>query len=126
LNLDLDSPHPDRDAEPATPGGVRIRSNVLRDVDRDAAWNLVPGEIVLRHDPRHFSLPNRPPRRQHDERMYYEPCGQCGRTIAVINLDGCNQCSDAPSPEAARRNRERHDQTLARVRDERARLRDET
>src|SRR4051794_28743391 len=94
-----------------TSGGVRIRSNVVRESEGDA-WHLVPGEIVERFR-QQFAAPNRPPQRQRAERMYYEPCGICGRTIAVINVEGCDQCSHAPPPEVARRNRERHNEILS-------------
>lgn len=99
-------------------GKVRIRSNVV--LDRDS-WDLVPGEIVAIYRRGHFSLPNRPPRRQHDERMYYVPC-TCGRLIVEINLSGCDQCSHAPTREQAQKNREKHDDVLRRVAEERERL----
>jgi hypothetical protein len=101
-------------------GKVRIRSNVvLEEVNvRKDHWALVPGEIVERYRRGHFS--DKPSLRQKDEKMYYEPCSVCRRTIDIINLEGCDQCSHAPSAEAARANRERHDAVLQRVYDERA------
>lgn len=101
-------------------GKVRIRSNVVLDHD---SWRLVPGEIVARYRPGHFALPNRPALQQRDERMYYEPCSICRRTADAINLDGCDECPHAPSPEKARANRERHAALLERVLEERARAR---
>jgi hypothetical protein len=103
-------------------GAVRIRSNIVLDQE---AWDLVPGEIVDTYRRGHFDLPNRPPLRQRDEHMYYRPCGLCGRTIDVINLEGCDDCRDAPRPEQVAANRERHMAIMQRVVDERTRLRGE-
>jgi hypothetical protein len=102
-------------------GKVRIRSNVVLDPD---SWFLVPGEIVENYRRGHFNSPGikRPPRRQHDERMYYVPCGRCGRPIIEINMSGCNECTDAPTPERAQKNREQHEEILKRVAEERERL----
>ena len=102
-----------------TAGRVRIRSNVVIEQD---SWGLVPGEIVERYRRGHFSLPNRPQQQQRDEKMYYEPCSICRRTADVINLDGCDECRDAPSSASVRANRERHDAVLERVRGERTKL----
>jgi hypothetical protein len=100
-------------------GEVRIRSNVVLSGD---SWDLVPGEIVTNYRRGHFKQPNRPPLRQRDERMYYVPCGICGRSIVEINLTGCDQCSHAPTPEKAQSNQQRHDEILTRVAEERAHL----
>lgn len=101
-------------------GEVRIRSNIVLEeanVPKDD-WALVPGEIVERYRRGHFS--DKPSRRQKDEKMYYEPCSRCHRTIDAINLEGCDQCPHAPAQEVARANRERHDAVLQRVYAERA------
>jgi hypothetical protein len=98
---------------------VRIRSNVVLDPD---SWDLVPGEVVATYRRGHFNLPNRPPRRQHDERMYYVPCGECGRLIVEINLYGCERPYCRPTPERARENRQKHDEILKSVAEERERL----
>lgn len=95
-------------------GKVRVRSNVvLKD-----SWSLVPGELLKTYRRNlykrlsRFSL-------QHQEDMYYKSCGTCGRLIAQINLAGCDQCSDAPTPKQALANRTAHEEILARVADER-------
>ena len=99
-------------------GKVRIRSNVVLEKD---SWDLVPGEIVKGYRRDHFTKPDKPPRKQRDEKMYYEPCSVCHRTIDRINLEGCEQCTDAPPPERLQANRERHQAVLLRVAEERSR-----
>jgi hypothetical protein len=98
-------------------GKVRLRSNVVIDGD---AWRLVPGDVVAKRRPDLFRSPNRPTHLQRDEDMYYAPCGLCGRTIRVINLEGCD-CPDAPKPaqvEAARLRRTVADAALEAARAE--------
>jgi hypothetical protein len=96
-------------------GQVRLRSNV---VDSGDAWHLVPGEVVWKWRPDLMKAPNRPTHLQHDERMYYVPCGLCGRTINVIMREGC-QCPDRPTPRQLEEARESHRRGLEAV--ERAR-----
>jgi hypothetical protein len=91
-------------------GRVRLRSNVIpADVRDSRGWRLVPGELVAIHHKELLQSPNRPPRLQHDERMYYEPCGWCGRNASQIALEGCDECSSGPTPDQLRLNRERHE-----------------
>jgi len=105
-----------------TSGKVRIRSNVVLDPE---AWMLVPGEIVEDYRRGHFGIPfspNPPPLRQRNEQTYYIPCSRCGRLIVEINMSGCNECTHAPTPERAQKNREQHEEILKRVAEERERL----
>jgi hypothetical protein len=73
--------------QPIQLGAVRVRSNVTRGLHD---WDLVPGEIVQRHHPTadQFLTPL-----QRDEKMYYVPCSECGRTIHEIERDGCDPCA---------------------------------
>lgn len=73
-----------------TPGAITVRSNVVMEPDR---WDLVPGELL--YDLRRMRNPTK---LQSAEHMYYQPCSVCDRTIADINLTGCNRCSHAPPP----------------------------
>jgi len=61
-------------------GSVRLRSNVT-----NGPYNrhLIPGEL----------LGECATRRQHDEKMYYVPCMQCGRNAYHIERFGCDQCA---------------------------------
>ena len=104
-------------------GLVRLRSNVIPAEVRDSdGWRLVPGELVAIHHKELFKSPNRPPRLQHDERMYYEPCGWCGRNAFQIALEGCDECSSGPSPRHLEENRERHAAAVAALEAARAEL----
>lgn len=69
-------------------GIVRIRSNIAT---HNRAWNLVPGEYVRHANPtiQDHELTDR----QRDERMYYERCYLCKRTIYEIERDGCDICA---------------------------------
>lgn len=71
-----------------TTGSVRVRSNLATSAH---AWNQVPGEIVLKANP--HLLEQQLTRQQHDEKMYYARCYDCGRTIYEIERDGCDKCS---------------------------------
>lgn len=66
-----------------TEGEVRIRSNICNNSN---AWYLVPGDMLERYG---LSLQDMT-QRQRDERMYYEPCCICKRTIFDIIKDGCD------------------------------------
>ena len=102
------------------PGQVIIRSNVVLG---DKRWDLVPGELLNSVPWRGMSQATR---QQHDEQMYYQPCAVCHRTIAHINLTGCNQCTHAPSPASVEKALDewcdRVDQALEREREENAAL----
>lgn len=86
------------------PGRVTIRSNIVLEPGR---WDLVPGELL--HALRRMDNATR---LQHDEHMYYEPCSVCRRTIAAINLNGCDQCIHAPSPKAVEQARGAYQQQV--------------
>ena len=109
--------------EPMDDGRVRLRSNVVSAEIRDSGgWRLVPGELVAIHHKELLRSPNRPPRLQHDERMYYEPCGWCGRNASQIALEGCDECSSGPTPAQLRQNREQHARAIAALETARAEL----
>lgn len=74
----------------ATDGAITVRSNVVTEPGR---WDLVPGELLFK-----FRRMQGATRLQHAEHMYYEPCSVCRRTIADINLTGCDRCTHAPPP----------------------------
>jgi hypothetical protein len=100
-------------------GRVRLRSNV---VDRGDAWHLVPGEALAAWRPDLMRRPNKPTQLQTDERMYYVPCGVCGRTINVIMREGCNQCAHGPTPRQLEKAKEQHLRGLEAVEAARRRL----
>ncbi len=69
-------------------GTVRIRSNIA---EGPHAWHAVPGEVVQSYRP---NLPDQSlTPKQHDEKMYYKPCLECGRSIYEIERDGCDECA---------------------------------
>jgi len=70
----------------ATPGDIRIKSNVT---DEDDSLKLVPGEIVREC----FPLYQSETELQTDEKAYYLPCCQCNRMIFEIIRDGCLACA---------------------------------
>lgn len=100
-------------------GRVRLRSNV---VDSPDAWHLVPGEVIAVHRPELLRAPNRPKRLQVDERMYYVPCGICGRYEHVIKREGCEECSHGPTPAQMEQARALQRAALEAVETERRRL----
>jgi molecular chaperone DnaK len=61
-------------------GAVRARSNVTNAPHNS---HLIPGEML--------GNPRTP--RQHDEKMYYEPCSKCGRSAYHIKRFGCDLCA---------------------------------
>ena len=69
-------------------GTVRVRSNVTAS---EHAWELVPGEIVQRF---RSMADLQLTRQQRAEKMYYEPCCLCHRTIHHIERDGCDRCAE--------------------------------
>jgi hypothetical protein len=69
-------------------GAVRVRSNII---DQENSWDLVPGEYVLVANP-HLGAHNLTPL-QKEEKMYYVPCCECGRTVNEIMRDGCDSCA---------------------------------
>ena len=71
-------------------GAVTVRSNIVLEPHR---WDLVPGELLYELRRMSDATPF-----QKAEHMYYQPCSVCGRTIAAINLQGCDRCTYAPSP----------------------------
>jgi hypothetical protein len=85
-------------------GKVTVRSNIVLEPE---GWDLVPGELL--HALRRMDKANR---LQRDEHMYYEPCSVCRRTIIAINLQGCTQCTYAPSPAAVERAQDAHRQQV--------------
>jgi hypothetical protein len=89
-------------------GHITVRSNVVLGPGR---WDLVPGELL--HALRRMDNATR---LQHDEHMYYEPCSVCRRTIAEINLSGCDQCTHAPSPNAVEKARDAYRQRFEEAR----------
>ena len=66
-------------------GAISIRANVA---DREDP-SLVPGEFLYQYDRHYFDLRRHPPEQQDQERLYYQPCSQCGR---AANDPAC-QCS---------------------------------
>lgn len=64
-------------AEVHETGAVTIRANVADQIEHA----LVPGELWYKHHPEEFDTRRNPPRVQVEERLYYEPCGKCGRAI---------------------------------------------
>lgn len=100
-------------------GRIRLRSNV---VDRDDAWDLVPGEVLADRRPDLMRKPNRPTQLQVSERMYYVPCGVCGRTINLIMREGCRQCPHGPTPRQLAEAQEQHRLGLEAVQAARLRL----
>lgn len=104
------------------PGQITVRSNVVLEPGR---WDLVPGELL--HALRRM---DKATRLQHDEHMYYEPCSVCRRTIAEINLRGCDRCTHAPSPEAVEKARDAYrdqvDEARGREADENAVLHEDS
>ena len=64
-------------------GQVRIRSNVCT---RPNDWHLVPGDMLSGCD----VAPHQMTEKQRKEKMYYEPCCLCNRTIYQINEEGCD------------------------------------
>ena len=86
-------------------GRVRLRSNVA---DSGDAWHLVPGEVLAAWRPDLMRRPNKPTQLQTDERMYFVPCGVCGRTINVIMREGCTQCPHGPTPRQLENARKQH------------------
>ncbi len=100
-------------------GRVRLRSNV---VDASDAWHLVPGEVLAVHRPELLRASNRPKPLQVDERMYYVPCGVCGRFEHVFMREGCDQCSHGPTLAQMEEARALQREALAAVRTERQRL----
>lgn len=75
----------DHPRKPPPGGSVRIRSNVA---ERKDSWGLVPGEIVQLYRP-DLRLTDR----QHQEKMYYQSCCLCGRSVYEIDRDGCDYCA---------------------------------
>jgi molecular chaperone DnaK len=60
-----------------SPGELAVRSNVG---DRPGD-DLVPGELLYQTQPSYFDSRTNPPQQQVQERLYYAPCGRCGRMI---------------------------------------------
>lgn len=56
-------------------GGLSIRANISDIED----LRLVPGEFLYQYDPGYFDRRRDPPEEQVRERLYYEPCVNCGR-----------------------------------------------
>ena len=100
-------------------GRVHLRSNVANSSD---AWNLVPGELVAIHRRQLLRRHRRPPQLQLDERMYYTPCGVCGRFEHVFMREGCDTCSHGPTPHQMERARALHRESLAAVEEARRQL----
>jgi hypothetical protein len=73
-------------------GAVTVRSNIVLEPHR---WDLVPGELLYELRRMSDATPL-----QKAEHMYYQRCSVCGRTIAEINVQGCDRCTHAPSPSA--------------------------
>src|SRR6476659_2167380 len=67
-------------------GQVRVRSNLSTS---PKAWPLVPGDTL-----KHYGLndDSQLSPRQHEERMYYEPCSVCHRLYYLIQEEGCDMC----------------------------------
>jgi hypothetical protein len=102
-----------------TDGKVRLRSNIVTD---GSAWREVPGEVVGQLRPHLLRLPHRPSQIQIDEKMYYTPCGVCGRTIHAISLEGCERCAHGPRPAQLTRNRAGHERAILALERARAEL----
>jgi len=89
---------------PNTRGLIRIRSNVSTNA---CAYELVPGDLLTSTD----RLPNgqKVTSRQRDEKLYYQTCCDCKRTICDIIENGCDICAikgHTISREEARRRRD--------------------
>ena len=85
----------------AEAGVVRVRSNVT---NQQHGWDFVPGEIVQRFQTTLADFQLTP--RQRAEKMYYQPCCLCLRTIHHIERDGCDECDHALSRDEAAARRE--------------------
>jgi len=86
-------------------GEVRIRSNVCLSQDD---WRFVPGDAI-----RSYGLDRQDlTAEQQEERMRYEPCCLCRRTIYEIREFGCDNYTcrrqRLPSVAEAARRREEH------------------
>lgn len=71
---------------PTKNGAIRIRSNVCTSSDD---WHLVPGDLIKGSSFSRHELTEK----QIDEKMYYEPCGICHRTIYEIEENGCDNAT---------------------------------
>lgn len=56
-------------------GSISLRSNIT-DTQSNA---LVPGELLYKHNPYYFDRRNIKPEIQEYEKLYYQPCSNCGR-----------------------------------------------
>jgi hypothetical protein len=94
----------------------------------EAAWDLVPGEIVERHRRHHLEKALIGRKRQRDERGYYLPCSLCQRLAHDIGLNGCAHphCAAPPSEARVAAARARHADALALIEVEQAHLEDIT
>ena len=70
-------------SKPVGSGAIRIRSNVCTS-SKD--WHLVPGDLINSSALSHHNLTTK----QQEERMYYERCSYCHRTIYEIEENGCD------------------------------------
>jgi len=65
----------DGDVSPSESGDLSMRSNIAASEDEE----LVPGEVLYRHNPFYFRVENNPPKIQVEEHLYYQPCAICRR-----------------------------------------------
>ncbi|EAS50776.1 possible chaperone protein [Aurantimonas manganoxydans SI85-9A1] len=101
LDDEEDEPLPPASKKPSVgPDLIRVRdvnlaqrTNVALDVKgdnrTDPYWRVVPGDLVDRYKPNHFDTrSDTASPRQREERLFYQPCVHCGRSISVIMADG--------------------------------------
>ena len=80
------------------PGAVALRSNITNATN----WRLVPGDIIERWQPNIWSeyYSKEASQLQREEKMYYERCSHCQRTLYEIRRHGPVQaCSQTGCPE---------------------------
>src|SRR4051794_34632371 len=108
-------------------GQVRVRSNVVIDIDgrkrREAAWFLVPGDLIRRFKPRRFANAIDRRGRQFREYGYTQECVLCRRRIHEIASEGCDQ-EGCPKPNEAEvaRIKEARAEALRQIEKEKIRL----
>lgn len=91
----------------ATPGDIRIKSNVT---DCNDVLDAVPGEVLRECFPLHRGWTEL----QRDEDAYYLPCCICNRMIFEIIRDGCEACA-ASQPDLALQQAELRRETFAKM-----------
>lgn len=80
-------------------GNIQIKTNVTGSKD----WGKVPGDLVIQYHPRWFDTGvNNASKFQRAEYDVYQPCAVCKRTLAQIEISGCD-CGINITPKIAKK-----------------------